>query len=1345
MSAITRTQIPKPANFQDFERRCAVWWEHRLNDRNLQRWGRNGQRQNGVDIHGIMDGDIRKGVGIQCKLKDGHAELTEAEVKKEFKEALSFRPKLKEFHILTTSPTDTKLQRLALELSVEQQEQGNDIRFLVWGWNTISDEVGRHQETLLAFDESYGVFGRQQQETLNTQTTILTETREGVQTIVSLLQMGKGTVDSTVEIALAVEKHLDAEIDGYRDANNGGQRVAALGHFMRLLERVGDTASGRILFRIKANIGACNLNLGDDEAAIKWLLEAYDHAPSEPKAISNKALALLLQENFDEVLEMGRQNLESQVADPMLSSHVIQAARFGGFEGDPLALVPEKDRDTEGVVIALALYQRGRRDNAWRTTSWDAADRFPKEARARQLGAEATLDEVIGESGLMSHAAVTFADRARLEEVARVLRELWEHEKEAEGRFDEADIALCGNLVLAYRALGDFVSAMDTLKYALSLSEIDDEFILRASVTAMEAGDPLLEELLPRMADGEVKNLLTVQNAVTKGDWGRLADRDPSDDRYPESEVLVCQTAVRLAKLWKTPGNECAAALTRIVADVEGDVRSSVLVAQFCGTKGSPSLAETAWKNALSLIRDDTHISSRTMAAMYAVKHGLWSDAANLMYGHVALDQDGEELRALSSALVQERPIKQRAVDFFTALPSEIRTLPRYRYMEGLMEFNRGDLPAAEAIFRSTLSVAPDLQVLGMTVMALRRQNREPEISALLDHFNVEELDGTPIEKMTIAHEMRRAGREAEALDFAYPVLRENPNDPEVNVAYAILVFSMQNFGDLIAAPTVTNGTWVRLSGSQEKDFEFVVEEGANDPKGGYLALSHPLVAAAAGKAAGDTITMPQQFGDDITWTIAEIKHRYLYAFHDVLANFQTKFPDAHGMFSVSIKDDDLSSVIEQVRLLSERGEKAINLHVKSGLPIQLAAGLFNENPIAFALGIRDTEYDVRCCQGIEYERTAAFEIIAKSGRSGVVMDAHAAWTAATLDILDLIFSLLGPIYIPQSGRDDLLAFRGFDEFHTAPTMTLVHRNGETYRQEHTPEAIEARNQYVSQQLEKIEKSCAVVPAIAPNQLSALEDMILEKCGDRVMDAIFLCTGDRILISDDLAYRQFAAQTVQAKSTWLQAVLLYARETGEISEERYAEAVINLAYARHSPVAVDARLLKTVVEQDPSGELRTLEAVARYIGNANADYGSHIGVVRDFIIASALDRDMDRLRRQRAISILVRNLIRRTGEKWHWAMERLTDGLPPADREYLHQWMKGHFLNPWQVYGLRRAIKSYVLREVLARVKGNAETTSVRELPGPSVPVLSGGPSPHTAAAGRTPLISKRKRRRRKR
>jgi len=90
MSLLAATQIPKPADEQAFERASVVLWRSVLTDPSVQRNGRRGQRQNGVDLSGMRDGNASWHVGIQCKLKSAGHVLSEDEVRGEVEKALTW-------------------------------------------------------------------------------------------------------------------------------------------------------------------------------------------------------------------------------------------------------------------------------------------------------------------------------------------------------------------------------------------------------------------------------------------------------------------------------------------------------------------------------------------------------------------------------------------------------------------------------------------------------------------------------------------------------------------------------------------------------------------------------------------------------------------------------------------------------------------------------------------------------------------------------------------------------------------------------------------------------------------------------------------------------------------------------------------------------------------------------------------------------------------------------------------------------------------------------------------------------------------------------------------------------
>ena len=368
MSLLAATQIPKPADEQAFERASVVLWRGLLNDPSIQRNGRRGQRQNGVDLFGIRDGDADWHIGIQCKLKSEAHALSEDEVRGEVTKALTFKPPLKEYYIITTAPDDVAMQELAREITKALAAAGNVMRVFVWGWNTLEERISEDAAARKAFDPTYTLFSEEILAETKSITAGQSATREdltaGFARMESMLAEMTGRLasppgDSTVEVN-AVEAHLDAEIDEYRELNNSGKTLTAMPLLEKLLARVGTSASGRILFRIKANIGHCLLALGKDDEAAAMLLASFDHAPGEPKAIANKAFGLLLQGKWEELLAFGKAKLEADPANEWLAGYLVQAARFDMSVSDPLELIPEQLHRTAAVQVGWVDFARRR-------------------------------------------------------------------------------------------------------------------------------------------------------------------------------------------------------------------------------------------------------------------------------------------------------------------------------------------------------------------------------------------------------------------------------------------------------------------------------------------------------------------------------------------------------------------------------------------------------------------------------------------------------------------------------------------------------------------------------------------------------------------------------------------------------------------------------------------------------------------------------------------------------------------------------------------------------------------------------------------------------------------------
>jgi hypothetical protein len=132
-----------PRTWEQFEELCADVFAAEWADPTLVRHGRAGQVQHGVDIVARQGGTWP--VGLQCKRKARWPvkRLTRKEIDQEVAEALKFRPRLKSFWILTTSPDDADLQEHSRLINERHAKKGL-FHVHILGWFEICRRATLH-------------------------------------------------------------------------------------------------------------------------------------------------------------------------------------------------------------------------------------------------------------------------------------------------------------------------------------------------------------------------------------------------------------------------------------------------------------------------------------------------------------------------------------------------------------------------------------------------------------------------------------------------------------------------------------------------------------------------------------------------------------------------------------------------------------------------------------------------------------------------------------------------------------------------------------------------------------------------------------------------------------------------------------------------------------------------------------------------------------------------------------------------------------------------------------------------------------------------------------------------
>lgn len=1089
-----------------------------------------------------------------------------------------------------------------------------------------------------------------------------------LQTLVQRDQGAVLTTDATTAIASAVERHLDTTIDGCRDTLMRGKPRAALALFETFFASLEATASDRIRFRIKANMGHCLLALGQEDAAANMLDEAVAFAPGDPKAIANKVLALVLRDEHKDAFDLARVELEKSPENDTLAFYLMQAAQFLPEVVNPLVFIPSPLHEKKIVLTGLIDFKRSRDETgAWWELAHHALSIFPDDDMLAQLAAEATLDRIARESNVGTWR-LTSAMRDDVEKVLDVLAKAWKRAEESETPDRPDHLAFCGNFALAQHLTGDFSGAIQTLEAGLRHAPGDEPLAVRLALLAFESGDlqraKAMFDLLPERGEGAQ---IKCQIAARVGNWEYLARLDPDSVRgLPESEQAPFRTLLDRARLLQNRPSDALDQLRRLIAGAKGNGRSSILLAGTAGDLGHFPEEIEAYGNAIDAVTDETHISGRSMIADYASRRDDAEVVAAMLDGHVVTDIDNGELRMLARAFAHMEPPTRRGIEFFEELPDAIRELDHYRSCEGVFHFRRGSLDLAERCFLALHSRSPnDLWPILSLFQIYNRTAKPEDFARLIEGQSSGSVKGTADQRMGFAQALLCVDRDAEALALGYELLRANANLPEFHLQYIGLIIGTDKSPDIPQPTKVDIGCWVLVETDAGEKHQLLIERGDDRPVDNIYSPSNPLVQALFGKAVGDEYEAAGALGMIHKGRILEIKHRYLHALHDALEHFNRRFPGHPGLRRILTSGEDISEILDVVKRRGEHVEELLKTYADRSLPMAFIARGWR-HAMAFAATVRASGGIVHVALGDLEERQAALESIGKA--EAAVLDTFTFWTAADLDALDILKLVFPRLAVPRSVLDDLASLKpavGGDG-----QGRMGYRNGQYFLHQELQKDIEAFERDIDSKQNALSEHCEVVPVAAPDELSNLTRVILHSFDKQVLDPLFVASERGwLLLCEELGYRKIAAQTLPVKTAWLQAVFLYAATNGLITVGRYAELIAGLARRGHSHLAMDVNVLLLA---HWSGDEGRFKAVADHIGTQHAEIYSHLRVSLEFLAKLWKQRDPS-VRDQAATGRLIECLVRHRPREAVEILDLIVR-IVPATRQYVVGWAKGHFI-----------------------------------------------------------------------
>ncbi len=1282
------TEISKPKDHQAFQRNCVLLFQAELDDPHAQEYGRNGQKQRGIDVLGRRDRNPDHHVGVQCRLIV--SPLKQAKILDDCRAALELEARLKEIIFATTAPDDTGATDAALAVERQLRSEGHELRVVIYGWGQLQILIARHPEAYAAFNPSALA------STAPLEVTLAPSSMDQFAAVIAAkvvdLQQQNAVAPApreTVPAGTAVEDPvLHARIDTYRDLfqNDQSPLVAEKG-LMGLLEKVPLADKPWAWFRIETNLGLIALDLGREADCVARLEAAHAIRPDDANAIANLALARTIQGRYDEAMNLARQAMAATPRADHAVTGLLQAAARSDWQGEPETLVPPELAGSRHADLGIVEFLRRRDVPGWAQRSLDICRRHPEVPEFRRGAAVAILALVLEAGGIGSdgHGPVTPEE---LERAADDMKAAAEHSL-AVGFADLHDVvAYLNNAAVLLRLCGRHDECVALLQRGLPRAQGEPHLrrLLALALVALDRPDAALAALA---GDNDPENCL-LRAELT-------ATRDRS-----EALRLVCAidptglpapiARIRLHLMGEFAMEEGDAAIVQDAIDGmraldPADVMADLLEVRRDQKAG---LAEAEQQERLRRVADavpeDAPMMTRYPVADALLRQGLPDAAATLLEGRVGLTRVNPAailyLQALAGARRDEAFLKAMA----GAAP-EFGAAPELLWTMAVHAWEMADLSAAEKAVGALLAQQPDHprgRLLKIEILV--RLDRSAELLAELDK---------PIERLAwrrstdqfrIADLLGHFGYVERATALAYHLFLEHRDQQRAWMTLSRLVLedgrSAGGSSRRWQAPAVAADIAIDLRYDDGGERFLVVEPdaGLRGHDAQALEPSHALVRVLMGQAKEARFTDPT----GRQGTIVELRHKYVARLHHIMNDYEARFPEIAGFRRLAVdphRADGLDELIGELRDQREWVTQEQKQYRDNPWPIGLLAQRVGHDPIDVAAGLAEQGLPLKVAIGNQPEREAAVQAIGANAGKGCVLDLLAFWTAWRLEALDIVAAIGGPIHLPRSVLDRLLARRErLDRATGDGLQSARYEDGKLALHTVAPEAIQEMRDDADRAIAWAHAHATICPLIAGEDLPPALRQQIQAGQDDVFDALAVSVQNGLLlVSDDLPTRRFSHLSSGAGGTWSHQLFAVALDRGVIEFDRFVQWSAHLIDAGHSYIGVDDVALASAIRQDAAagkapGYLFT--ALAKAVGGAMADARSHARVAVGFLWGLWSDHETVGYR-QPATSILLRQLTRERPDDCGLMLRpllRAAERNRPDLAAYIRGWAVGHFL-----------------------------------------------------------------------
>lgn len=1214
MSTLSGTDLPKPTGWEDFERKICVLMRCVLGDPNTQQNGRQGQAQNGVDVYGYRKNDKTCLVGVQCKKKFEKA-VTEKELEEEVTKALKFKPTVSEFILATTAPRDQAIQETARLITERLGKTQHAITVVVWGWEDIRDAASDHGDAWKAFDPTFHPFAEEQHiEVLaavkETERNIL-EALEAVRPSTSLVQVEKSNRDDTEIFGL---------IKAYEGLIDDGNATIAVTKLEKLKEDKWAAATEAERYRLMASMAKARLQLGAQKIAGDLLLRAVDAFPQHPKASLTRAKGHFLQRDLKAALNASEKILGDEELGDEAAGIAIQCRYELGQAARALDGVSEKSLATPIVASAVILGKRIVDDGSWVNEAIEAVRSHAADHYIKWFAADAHLEAAL-------KSGSDFDPQSTLDENAR--KHLAEAEKLYGNLLDDAQYQeflpaeLANNAALMFRLVGKIDKARDVLDRGLKSEKADQHLLLQRAALARNDNDfGSVLAILPEQSSSAEINILKAEALAAQG------RRD---------EALALIDTVDLDVLSLGPRLSALAAKAKCLCD-KGDAQGAKNLAVnlmdsnpdnpgylalglkvYRVTEGDEQ-ARAILEQRIAGVRKDAEIGGALELAYEAFSLKHYKAVVDLLDGRISLDRISDALMLILSASINGN-LTKKAHDILEALPADVATEPTVLRARTAYMFKVGHPKAADVVAQY-LKVRPyDLDMTLARVGMLQRGGTKEQSADFVKSLDPTKFGAAPpVQLMGLAQAFVQFGRPVDGVRLGYETLLDNWNDAIVHLRYQGLLLANDATADLVLhLDAVAYECVVKIENDRGESHNYRLErEKPRAFAADHVAEGSDIANLLLGKKIDETVELGGGNGSRL-WKVVSIKHPWLDALHRSLEEFNARFPRSNGLMRYEVdfeKEEPLEPMKEVLKASAERDKRALDYYRDHTVPFLFIASFIGRDPIEAWLGLIAEGRDFRVSLGAHAERNAAIDFLKKRERKGCVLDPITLVAVRRLGIEDAVRAVCGPLKVTQSVLD-VLIIRAEEARRSVGRKQgfMSYHNGSIQITALTPEQLLADLKIRDDELEWAKAATEIVPAIPASDLSGEQLALTDLMEEYAWEPVVAAQGQGLmLLTEDMPLRGWASSSFKVGTSWLQPVLMAAREEDSISHDAYTEAIATLAQCHHYHTSVSPAEIVHQFRKDDYEVTEALRAIIWMTTGPMADLTTNIPILMKAII-----------------------------------------------------------------------------------------------------------------------------------